>query len=118
MKKGSFKSCLIILLTFLIGIGVCFYLFTWYKVIDNNKKNTPIIRGTLTEINDKELDNYLLENSNTVLYLCTSDSVRCRNYEKDFKKIINSKNLNDDIVYVNLTGVNQVKFVKQFLNDL
>jgi hypothetical protein len=116
MKKGSFKSYLILLLTFLIGIGICFYLFTWYKVIDNNKKNTPIIRGTLTEINDKELDNYLLENSNTVLYLCTSDSVRCRNYEKDFKKIINSKNLKDDIVYVNLTGVNQVKFVKHFNN--
>ncbi len=114
MEKGSFKSYLVLILTFAIGIGLCIYAFTWYKVIDNNKKNTPIIRGTLTEINSKELDNYILENSNVVLYLCTSDSVRCRNYEKDFKKIINSKSLNDNIVYVNLTGVDQVKFVKQF----
>ncbi len=114
MEKGSFKSYLILILVFAIGIGLCIYAFSWYKVIDNNKKNTPIIRGTLTEISSKELDNYILENSNAIIYLCTSDSVRCRNYEKDFKKIIKSKMLQDDIVYVNLTGVNQVKFVKQF----
>ena len=114
MEKGSIKSYLILILSFVIGIGLCIYAFSWYKVIDNNKKNIPIIRGTLTEINSKELDNYLSENSYAVLYLCTSNNVRCRNYEKDFKKIINSKSLNDYIVYVNLTGIDQVKFVKQF----
>jgi hypothetical protein len=114
MEKGSFKSYLILLFCFVVGIGLCIYVFSWYKVIDNNKKNIPIIRGTLTEINDKELDNYILENSDTVLYLCTSNNVRCRNYEKDFKKIINSKSLKDYIVYVNLTGIDQVKFVKRF----
>ena len=114
MEKGSIKSYLILILSFIVGISLCIYAFSWYKVIDNNKKNTPIIRGTLTEINSKELDNYLLENSNTVLYLCTSNNVRCRNYEKDFKKIINSKSLKDYIVYVNLTGIDQVKFVKEF----
>ena len=62
MEKGSFKSYLILILCFAVGIGLCIYAFTWYKVIDNNKKNTPIIRGTLTDIyNIDDLDNGVLK---------------------------------------------------------
>lgn len=116
-EKKPLKNYLILLLLFAIGIGITLYLCRWYKVIDQEKKQTPVIRGTLTnELYSNELDAYLVEYPSSVLYLCTSDSMKCRNFEKHFKKYINNNGLGEYIVYVNLTNTNQEEFVKSF-ND-
>ena len=115
--KKTLKNYLILLIVFAVGIGLTLYLCKWYKVIDEEKKQTPVIRGTITnELYPGEVDTFLVEYPSTVLYLCTSDSTKCRNFEKHFKKYINSSELADYIVYVNLTGANQDEFVENFNN--
>lgn len=113
-KKITTKNVIILIIIFLIGIGLTFYFCRWYQVIDQNKKSVPIIRGTLQEITNNELDDYLLENPTSIIYLCTSDSMKCRNYEKDVRKYFVDSGLKDVIIYVNLTNIDQTKFVKNF----
>ena len=113
-KKIGKKQIILLIVLFIIGIGLTLYFCKWYQVIDQNKKSVPIIRGTLSEITDQELDDYLLENPTSMIYLCTSDSQQCRNYEKDVREYFIKSGLSESIIYVNLTNVDQTKFVKKF----
>ncbi len=115
-KKGGLKSYLILAAIFLVGIGITLYLCNLYKVYDEYQKQTPVIRDTLSEITSDELEHYILENPTTVIYMCTSSEMVCRNYEKDFKKLIKSKELQDEIVYLNLSDLDQQKFIEEFNN--
>lgn len=113
-KPVETKNIVLLILLFLISIGLTLYFCRWYQVIDQNKKSVPIIRGTLSEITNKELDDYLLENPTSIIYLCTSDSQQCRNYEKDVKAYFVNSGLSESIIYVNLTNIDQTKFIKKF----
>ena len=113
-RKGGLKNYLILAAIFLAGIGVTFYLCNMYKVYDEYQKQTPVIRDTLSEITYDELEHYILENPTTVIYMCTSSEMVCRNYEKGFKKLIKSKELQDEIVYLNLSNLDQEKFIEEF----
>lgn len=115
-KKGGLKNYLILALLFIAGTGLTLYLCQMYKVYDEYQKQTPVIRDTLSEIKSEDLEHYILENPTTVIYMCTASDMVCRNYEKDFKKLIKSKELQDIIVYLNLSNTDQEKFVKDF-ND-
>lgn len=115
-KKGGLKNYLILAAIFLAGIGLTFYLCNLYTVYDEYQKQTPVIRDTLSEITADELEHYILENPTIVIYMCTSSDMVCRNYENGFKKLIKSKELQDEIVYLNLSDLDQQKFIEDFNN--
>ena len=115
-KKVTIKSYLILATIFMLTIGITIYLCECYKVYDESKKETPIIRGTLSEITSEELEHYVQENQNCVVYMCTASNQVCRDYEEKFKKLIKKKNLQEDIVYLNLSNIEQDKFIESFNN--
>ena len=113
-KKKNLKNYFILILIFALGIGITLYLSKLYHVYDEYQKQTPVIRGVISEITNEELDHYLLENPTIVIYMCTSSDMLCRNFEKDFKRLIEKENLQEEIVYLNLSDVNQEEFVEKF----
>ena len=113
-KKKGLKNYFILILIFVLGIGVTLYLSKLYHVYDEYQKETPVIRGVLAEITSEELEHYLLENPTIVIYMCTSSDMLCRNFEKDFKKLIEKENLQEEIVYLNLSDIDQKEFIKDF----
>ncbi len=115
-QKKQMKNYFILLLIFVLGIGITLYLTRLYHVYDEYQKQTPIIRGVVSEITNEELEHYLLENPSTVIYMCTSSDMLCRNFEKDFKKLIEKNSLQDDIVYLNLSDIDQEEFADNFNN--
>ena len=115
-KKIAMKNYIIIILIFVATIGLTLYFCSCYRVYSESKKEIPIIRGTLSEITSEDLDHYIMENQSTVIYVCTASNPTCRNYEKDFKKLIIKKNLQEKIVYLNLSDVDQEEYVSQ-LNE-
>ena len=84
MTKKRIKNFIILGAIFLLGIGLTLYICNCYQVYDEYQKQTPVIRGTLSEITSEELDHYLMENPTTTIYMCTSSSDTCRNYEKEY----------------------------------
>jgi len=115
-EKSNIKltNYFILLLIFIISIGITVYICSWYRLYDDREKNTPVIRDTLFEITSKELEHYILENPDCVLYMCQSYTNNCRNFEKDFKKVINKYNLKNYIVYVNLSSNDIKEFTDSF----
>lgn len=115
-KKVGVKNYAILALIFAVGIGLTLYLCNWYNVYDAYQKETPVIRGTLSEITKDELEHYILENPTTVIYMCTASDITCRDYEKDFKKLVEKEELQEVIVYLNLNDVNEKEFIDSFNN--
>lgn len=117
-EKIKFKNYLILAAIFILTILLVLYISKWYQVYSDYQKETPVIRGTLSyEITNAELDHYIMENPSCVVYMCTASSDNCRNFEKDFKKLIEKKDLQDSILYLNLSDIEDMNtFVNEF-ND-
>ena len=114
-RKVPIKNYFILGLLFIIVILLLWYFSKWYQVYRDYQNETPVIRGTLSEITAVELDHYIMENPTTIIYLCTSSDLKCRDFEKSFKNIIQKEeDLKDDIIYVNLSDENKTEFVEKF----
>ena len=85
----------------------------------NNKlyeENIPLIREYVTsEINSNEIYNYVRENAEPIIYICTSSNTNCREFEKEFGPIIKSRGLENSITYLNISDVKKKSaFIKEF----
>jgi len=114
VEKNYLKNYIILGLLFLGCVLLTLYICKCYEVYDEHQKQTPIIRGTLSEITEKELSPHITENPTTIIYMCTSANEICRNYEKDFKKLIEKYQLQDEFVYLNLSKADKDEFVNNF----
>ena len=113
-ERSLFKRYLILIFIFLLSMGLVIYLCKWYKVYDDYQKEIPVIRDTLSEITDVDLEHYILDNPSTIIYMCTASNETCRDFEKDFKKLVLKKEYTDKIVYLNLSNLDQEKFIEEF----
>ena len=115
-KKRTLKNYVILGVIIILFVGLVLYLCKWYKVYDEYQKEIPVIRGSLQEIVSDDLEYYILDNPNSLIYICTANDENCRNFEKKFKKLVEKKELNDKMIYLNVTGLDQNDFVTKF-ND-
>ena len=106
MKKEReipFKNYIILAVVLILTIIAVIYLFMWNRVYKKNKLQTPILDKYLLVINYNELNNYIVENKNAVIYTSALNNVEIRNFEEKFKNIIEKNNLNNKILYLDLT---------------
>lgn len=113
-KKNVIHNYIILAVIFVLSMGVVVYLCKLYNVYDEYQKETPVIRGTLQEIVDDDLEHYVLDNPTSVIYMCTSSNETCRSFEKGLKKLLNKNNYSDQIIYLNLSNLDQDEFVDNF----
>lgn len=114
--KKRFKNYIIFIIIFILCWGLTLYLCEWYKVYNDYEKQTPVIRGTLSEITYEDLDHYVVDVPSVIVYICTSYDDNCRNFEKNFKKYVKKNDLNDSIVYLNITNIDKQQFINDFNN--
>ena len=108
------KNYIIVAIMFLAVVILVVYLCGLYHVYDEHQREIPVIRGTLSEILPDELDHYIMENPTTVIYMCTASDSICRDYEKNFKKLIKQDDLQESIIYLHLSSIDQEEFVDTF----
>lgn len=117
-SRGGFKNYFILSLIVLCTIFIVWYVCRWYQVYSDYEMQTPVIRDTLSyEISYPEFDHYIMENPNCVIYMCTASDLNCRSFEKDFKKYVVKNNLQNDIIYLNLSDADKDGFVDKFNNS-
>ena len=114
ISKKKLHNYLILGVIFLLGIGVVLYLCRWYEVYDEYQKEIPVIRGHLQEIVSEDLEHVILDNPTSIIYVCTSEMDYCRSFEKNFVKFLDQKEIKDEIIYLNTTGIDQDAFVNNF----
>jgi len=117
-KKNLFKNYMILAGIYIGVIILVLYLVSWYKTYQDYQKETPVLRNTLFEVNQEEIEHYLQENPSCILYMCDATSDHCRDFETSFKREILKKQWQDDITYLNLNGIsNQESYLSTFVNQ-
>lgn len=88
----------------------------WYIGNREYELTIPIISETLiNEINTDEVYDYIRANENAILYIGVVENEECREFEKDFNKVITDRTLEDTITYLNISKVKSKKnFIKEF----
>ena len=110
VPKKNYRYLFLILLGSIIFI---IYLYTWYKAYNENKLNTSIMDKYLTVINYNELDNYIIENENAIIYVSILGNEDINNFEKKFKNLITENYLKNDILYLDISNENIASATKK-----
>jgi hypothetical protein len=106
------------ILLIILGITILLvdYSFRWYQVYKENNLSTSIISNYISEVTQTDFQNYIAENSNTLVYMGIPDNTECRNFEKRFKKIINKYDLRNEIVYLNVKTMSLNTITAQYVS--
>lgn len=110
MKKEreiAFKNYIILALVLIITIIGVIYIFMWYSSKEKSKLELPILDDYIMPINYNELNDYIVENKDAVIYTSVLNDVNIRLFENKFRNVIIKNNLNSSILYLDLT--NEIK---------
>ncbi|UKI27571.1 MAG: hypothetical protein L6V91_02915 [Bacilli bacterium] len=99
-----FKNYIILALVLIITIIGVIYIFMWYSSKEKSKLELPILDDYIMPINYNELNDYIVENKDAVIYTSVLNDVNIRLFENKFKNVIIKNNLNSSILYLDLTN--------------
>ena len=101
-RKISSKNYVILVIVLVSTVLLGFYLFNSFKESD---VNTSLMDNYIKLINYTEIKDYVTENRDVVIYSSVLKDKKIRNFEKNFRHVINKYELEDQIVYLNLTDL-------------
>lgn len=105
MFKKKKKNYVTLAIIYLVVIVVVLYVASWYSTYQNYKTTIPVLRNIVSEINTEELDHFVLENPDGVVYMCVATDPACRSFDTNLKKELLKNGLQDSITYIDLQGV-------------
>ena len=111
------KNYIILGVIILVTILTLHYFYMWFDAYNETKLNRPILNKYMDVINYNELDNYLIENPNTILYVSILEDLEIRNFEKDFKEIFKKGKVDNYILYLDITEDIKDESIKKQMKD-
>ncbi len=116
-KQVPFKNYIYLFCILLGSILLLFYIYTWYETYNENKLYTSIMNKYLTVINYNELDNYITETPNAILYVSVLGDKKINRFEEQFKNNISNSNLRNNILYLDITNEEKEDAMKKLNID-
>ena len=110
MKKNNgreipLKNYIILGLVVLLTLGLVYYFYLWYITYEESKLNETIMDRYLEVINYNELNDYIVENRNAMIYTSILEDNDIRKFEIKFKNIVVKNALKDKILYMDMTDI-------------
>lgn len=109
------KNYILVGIISVVTIFALVYFTFWYK---NNKKyydTESILSGYLAEIQEEgiidNLTNYLIDNPNILLYMSFGNDSSTKEFENEFKDLINKHNIISEFIYIDLNLITDKNFV-------
>ena len=108
MKREAFreipiKNYIILGVVLFITMLILYYFYCWVDVYKESKINIPIMDKYMSVINYNELDNYIVENPDTIIYVSVLEDEKIRGFEKEFKNKYKNKEIETELLYMNIT---------------
>ena len=107
MKKIPQKNYIILSLVFIITIALTFYAKSWYNTSKQYYAQNSVMTKAVREIKSEEIANYTLENQKFILYTSSGHNTDLKNFENEFKSLIQKLDLQDDVLYLNIDNTSQ-----------
>ena len=108
-QKNKKKNYVTLTIIYVLVIALVLYVASWYQTYNDYKSTIPVLRNTHPPLNTTELDHYILENSDVVVYMCIANDKECRNLDTSLKKELLKNGLQTNITYIDLQEVTSKK---------
>ena len=124
MKKEKFrdipsKNYILLGIVFIVSFLFIYYLYVWFDTYKEAKLNMPILNRYMEVINYNELDDYLIENPDSIIYVSVLENSEIREFEKQFKNIFKRNEIEKNILYMDITNdMNNVDNSKYNINGV
>ena len=104
LRKIPFKNYVILGVVFVVTIFLLYYFYLWVDAYKESKVNIPILDKYMTVINYNELNNYVVENPDTLVYVSVLENEEIRAFEKQLKSKYKKDKIKNEILYMNITN--------------
>ncbi len=94
------KNYIILLIISILTVILVLYLASWYNTSKEYYKNNSILSEYLSELKVDEIDSYLIDNPEIVIYYASAKDETIKEFEKEFKKLIQDNEISDEIIYI------------------
>lgn len=112
------KNYLYVTIISVLTLCITGYLCFWYKSYSEYNQSNSIMSDYLLQIGEQEiinnLENYVRDNPNTILYMSYGDDNEIKQFEVEFKKIIEDNNLKSSFIYADLNKISKKVFENEF----
>jgi len=124
LRKIPVKNYVILGVVIFITLLILYYFYMWVDVYKESKINIPIMDKYMRVINYNEFSDYLIENPDTIVYVSVLEDEKIREFEKKFKNKYRENEIDNEILYMNITddiknkNVRNEMTLKYFVNSL
>ena len=124
LRKIPVKNYVIWGVVIFITLLILYYFYMWVDVYKESKINIPIMDKYMRVINYNEFSDYLIENPDTIVYVSVLEDEKIREFEKKFKDKYRDNEIENEILYMNITddiknkNIKDEMVLKYFVNSL
>ncbi len=115
-ETSNLKNWIEVFILVVIVVGITFYLCSWYKNYKKESMSNFVLEDVVKQIKKEELKPYLLENTDSYVYICVIDDNDCREFETEIKPVLEKSKIKDYVIYLNLTEEENKKEVIDTIN--
>lgn len=119
MKKILLKNYVVLGIILITSVVIVLFINNWLSSINEQKKEKSIIANIIHEIKTDDIDDYILENPNFIIYMASKDDCNDVSFEKKFKSFLIDNELEKETVFLNLDEINDeiyLKFIQKYYN--
>ena len=98
------KNYLILGVVILVSLLLIYYFYMWFDAYNETKLNRPILNKYMDVINYNELEDYLIESPNAIIYASVLENSEIRDFEKQFKAVLKAHQIDKDLLYMDITN--------------
>lgn len=98
------QNYLILALIFIITLGLVIGLRYWYNTYRAYELKTSVLKDKLTEITLNELDTYIAENTDAIIYIEVTEDENSREVADNLVDVVKKRELTREVVYLSLSS--------------
>lgn len=109
LRNVPLKNYIILGVIVVLTVFLLYYFYMWVDVYNESKINRPILDRYMDIINYNELDNFIVENPNAIIYASVLEDEKIREFEIELKNSFRNGNIENEMLYLDLT--NEIKSI-------
>jgi len=103
LREIPVKNYFILLVVLFGSFLLLYYFYKWFDMYEESILNRRILDSYMQVINYNELDDYLVENHDTIMYVSVLQNKEIREFEKLVKQKYRDKLIENRILYLDIT---------------
>lgn len=110
------KNYIILAVIVFVTFALLYFLVSYYDKRKEYESSIHTRMGFLSEIKESEIQNYILDNHDAIIYISDSTDTNYQTFETELKNLMLEENLTKDVIYMDMYKMSP-NFFKNFQKE-